>query len=84
MWYVLSCWIFVKGSIGQIQRMIRNFLCSAGDGRCATVKVAWSTLTLTIRKQANYRAFMNKIIDQSKKTLVEKRVENSFGRKNIG
>ena len=46
MWYVTSCWIFVKSAIGKIQRLIRNFLWSGGDGSFARAKVAWSTLIL--------------------------------------
>ena len=46
MWYVTSCWIFVKSSIGQIRRLIKNFLWSGGDGGFARGKVAWSTLIL--------------------------------------
>ena len=46
MWYVASCWIFVKSAIGKIQRLIRNFLWSGGDGSFARAKAAWSTQIL--------------------------------------
>ena len=39
-WYILSCWIFSKSSINQIQRLIRNFLWSGKP------KVAWATIIL--------------------------------------
>ncbi len=45
MWYITSCWIFVKSAISQIQRLIRNFLWSGGDGTWTRSKVAWSTIT---------------------------------------
>ena len=45
MWYVTSGWIFVKSAIAQIQRLVRNFLWSGGDGRFAQPMVAWSTIT---------------------------------------
>ena len=46
MWHATSCWIFVRSTVGQIQRLIRNFLWSGGEGAFARAKVAWSTLTL--------------------------------------
>ncbi len=36
----------MKSAIGQIQRLIRNFLWSGGDGEFVRAKVAWSTLIL--------------------------------------
>ena len=45
MWYVTSCWIYVKSAIGQIQRLIRNFIWAGGDDGLARSKVAWETLT---------------------------------------
>ena len=44
MWYVTSCWIFVKSAIAQIPRLIRNFLWSGGDGGLVRSKVAWATI----------------------------------------
>ena len=46
MWYITSCWIFSRSCINQVQRLIRNFLWSGGDGRPARAKVAWSVITL--------------------------------------
>ena len=46
MFSVTSFWIFVKSAITQIQRLIRNFLCSRGEGSVAKAKVALSTLIL--------------------------------------
>ena len=44
MWYITSCWIFVKSSITQIQRLIRNFLWSGSEDGHVRSKVAWATL----------------------------------------
>ena len=46
MWYITSCWIFASSCISQVQRLIRNFLWSGGDGSPARAKVAWSVITL--------------------------------------
>ena len=46
MWYITSCWIFSSSCISQVQRLIRNFLWSGGDGRPARAKVAWPVITL--------------------------------------
>ena len=46
MWYITSCWIFSSSCISQVQRLIRNFLWSGGDGSAARAKVAWSVITL--------------------------------------
>ena len=44
MWYITSCWMFLRSCIGQIQRLIRNFLWSRGDGSPARAKVACSII----------------------------------------
>ena len=46
MWYITSCWIFSRSCISQVQRLIRNFLWSGGDGSPTRAKVAWSVITL--------------------------------------
>ena len=46
MWYITSCWIFSSSCISQVQRLIRNFLWSGGDGRPARAKVSWSVISL--------------------------------------
>ncbi len=45
MWYILSCWIFSKACINQVQRLIRNFLWAGNQGEQARAKVAWGILT---------------------------------------
>ena len=50
MWYITSCWIFSSSCIGQVQRLIRNFLWSGGDGQPARAKVAWAVITLPLAK----------------------------------
>ena len=43
-WYIASSWLFSKSCIGQIRRLVRNFIW-AGEDRChIRAKVAWSTL----------------------------------------
>ena len=46
MWYTLSCWMFSKSCITQVQRMIRCFLWSGRGEGSARAKVAWSVITL--------------------------------------
>ena len=43
MWYILSCWIFNKSCIKQIQCLIKNFLWSGRVGN-STTKVAWAVI----------------------------------------
>ena len=40
MWYITSSWIFSRSCISQVQRLIRNFLRSGGDGSPTRAKVA--------------------------------------------
>ena len=42
-WYILSCWIFNKSCITQVQRLVRNFLWS-GRAENTRAKVAWSVI----------------------------------------
>ena len=48
MWYITSCWVFSRSCLGQVQRLIRNFLWSEGDGRPARSKVAWQVIILPV------------------------------------
>lgn len=42
---ILQAWIFSSSCISQVQRLIRNFLWSGGDGRPARAKVFWPVIT---------------------------------------
>ena len=44
MWYILSCWIFSKSCVNQVQRLIRNFLWVGNQGESARAKVAWGVI----------------------------------------
>ena len=44
MWFILSCWIFSRSCVNQIQRLIRNFLWAGNQGEAARAKVAWGIL----------------------------------------
>jgi hypothetical protein len=46
MWYTLSCWIFSKSCVNQLQRLIRSYLWSGRGDESARAKVAWSVITL--------------------------------------
>ncbi len=46
MWYTLSCWLFSKSCINQVQRLIRNFLWTGTIDHTSRAKVAWSIITL--------------------------------------
>ncbi len=46
MWYILSCWVFSKSCINQIQRAIRCFLWSGKDNDSSRAKVAWAVISL--------------------------------------
>ena len=43
-WYIASSWIFSKSCIGQIRRLVRNFIWVGEDKSHVRAKVAWSTL----------------------------------------
>ena len=45
MWYIASSWMFSKSCIGQIRRLVRNFLWAGEDRDYVRVKVAWTTIT---------------------------------------
>ena len=49
-WYIASCWIFSRSCMGQVQRLIRNFLWSGNEGGPARAKVAWSKIILPRHK----------------------------------
>ena len=44
LWYIMSCWSFSRSCMGQLQRLIRNYLWSGNDGSHARAKVSWSTI----------------------------------------
>ena len=44
MWYIASSWMFSKSCIGQIRRLVRNFLWAGQDRDHVRAKVAWSTI----------------------------------------
>jgi hypothetical protein len=46
MWYILSCWIFSKSCINQLQQVIRSCLWSGQGDESVKAKVAWSVITL--------------------------------------
>jgi hypothetical protein len=44
--YTLSCWIFSKSCIKQLQRVIRSYLWFGRGDESARAKVAWLVITL--------------------------------------
>ena len=45
-WYIASCWIFSRSCIGQIRRLIRNFLWTRREGTAVAAKVSWEVISL--------------------------------------
>ena len=74
MWYILSCWIFSKSCINQVQRLIRNFLWAGNQGELTRAKVAWGVIT---KPKAKGGLGIVDPVDQSRALLV-KLVVRSF------
>ena len=43
-WYIASSWLFAKSCIGQIRRLIKNFIWAGSDRSHVRAKVSWNTL----------------------------------------
>ena len=50
LWYIASCWIFSRACIGQLRRLIRNFLWSGREGTSAAAKVSWEVISLPTKQ----------------------------------
>ena len=70
LWYIMSCWSFSRSCMGQLQRLILNYLWSGNDGSHSRAKISWSMIVKSLDQEGL------KIVDplQQSKPLIAKLV----------